>query len=190
MLKKQYQTERLLLELSEPLLAGRVAAFAAHNREHLASTEPLREKIYFTEAFQRRALARDLRNAREVLALRLWLLPRQNPAGGDILGVCGLSALVFAHARSALVSFKLGAGHTGQGYMAEALGELIRIAFEDLELHRLECNILPGNAPALRLAKKLGFEEEGLARKLLKVNGAWEDHLRLSRLNEEKTCPR
>lgn len=66
-----------------------------------------------------------------------------------------------------------------QGYATEALQAAIMCAFDELELHRIEANVLPYNAPSLRVLEKLGFESEGLAIKYLKINGRWEDHIHM-----------
>lgn len=185
MFQKQYQTRRLRLLCSDVSLAGRVTAFYGRNRANFQPTEPLRSEEFFTEAFQRKALARDAKNAQQVRALRLWLVPRQQPQEGDIIGLCGLGGISFGNFCSAFLYYKLDAGHTGQGYMSEAVRRLIDIAFNGLKLHRLEANVMPRNAASLQLAKQLGFQEEGLAKAYLNIAGVWEDHLHLVLLNDK-----
>ena len=43
---------------------------------------------------------------------------------------------------------------------------------------------MPHNARSRRVVAKLGFAEEGMARKYLKINGAWEDHIHYVMLND------
>jgi len=43
---------------------------------------------------------------------------------------------------------------------------------------------LPHNERSGKLLDRLGFEKEGLARKYLKINGRWEDHLLTSLIND------
>ncbi|MDL2219903.1 GNAT family N-acetyltransferase [Ruminococcaceae bacterium OttesenSCG-928-O06] len=184
MLKKRYETERLTLLLSEPALAARVAAFYRRNQAFYAPTEPVREAEFYTEAFQRRALAQDLRSAKRLWGLRMWLVPKEDEAA-DILGMASLGSIFYGAFCSAFLSYKLDEGATGQGYMAEALQKLIEVAFGPLELHRLEANILPDNAPSLRVVEKLGFQNEGLARKYLNIGGVWRDHIHMVLLSED-----
>jgi len=61
--------------------------------------------------------------------------------------------------------------------MTEALQEAIAFLFEEWKLHRIEANINPDNQASLRVVEKLGFYNEGLAKKYLKINGKWEDHI-------------
>ena len=71
-----------------------------------------------------------------------------------------------------------------RGYITEALRCAIEYAFAQLKLHRIEANIIPRNARSRRVVEKLGFEPEGLARKYLKINGVWEDHLHFVIFND------
>jgi ribosomal-protein-alanine N-acetyltransferase len=71
------------------------------------------------------------------------------------------------------------------GYITEALRRAIRFAFEDLQLHRIEANIMPKNVRSIRVVEKLGFVNEGLSRKYLKIAGVWEDHVHYVLLNPD-----
>lgn len=64
------------------------------------------------------------------------------------------------------------------GYISFGLEYVIRFAFENLELHRLEADIQPENDPSKRLIKKMGFTCEGVSRKFIRINGEWIDHER------------
>ena len=72
---------------------------------------------------------------------------------------------------SCFLGYKLDKDHLRQGLMSEAVQECVRIAFEELGLHRIEANIMPHNLPSLGVAEKCGFVREGLSRKYLKING-------------------
>jgi ribosomal-protein-alanine N-acetyltransferase len=61
--------------------------------------------------------------------------------------------------------------------MTEAVAAVIRFAFEELHLHRLEAATMPVNHTSIRVLERNGFRQEGLARRLLKINGVWEDHV-------------
>lgn len=49
----------------------------------------------------------------------------------------------------------------GQGFMTEALQAMLAYCFKDLNVHRVEALIDPGNKDSIRLAKRLGFRLEG-----------------------------
>ena len=63
------------------------------------------------------------------------------------------------------------------------MNAVVEFAFRGLQLHRMEANILPRNAASLALAKKCGFSEEGRSPEYLSINGVWEAHIHMVRLN-------
>jgi ribosomal-protein-alanine N-acetyltransferase len=69
--------------------------------------------------------------------------------------------------------------------MKEGLRLVLRYAFRELKLHRLEANIQPDNIPSLALVKSCGFRKEGLSPRYLKINGEWRDHERWAILADE-----
>lgn len=97
---------------------------------------------------------------------------------GAMVGVFNLSQIFRGHFQNAYLGWYAMAPHAGRGYMAEALGLVLRHAFRTLKLHRVEANIQPGNEASRRLAKRAGFRLEGFSPRYLKVDGAWRDHER------------
>ena len=57
--------------------------------------------------------------------------------------------------------------------------------FNELDLHRIEAACLETNEGSLNVLKKNNFSMEGRARKYLKINGKWQDHLIFSCLDNE-----
>jgi len=55
---------------------------------------------------------------------------------------------------------------------------LLRHAFLNLRLHRLEANIQPGNLASIALVKRCGFVLEGFSPRYLKICNRWRDHER------------
>lgn len=47
-----------------------------------------------------------------------------------------------------------------QGYMMEAIAEVIRYGFEDLNLHSLEGQVTPKNIPSIKILERNGFVRE------------------------------
>jgi ribosomal-protein-alanine N-acetyltransferase len=62
--------------------------------------------------------------------------------------------------------------------MRAALPLVLQVVFTTLELHRVEANIQPHNAPSIALVKGAGFTREGYSPRYLKVAGRWRDHER------------
>ncbi len=96
--------------------------------------------------------------------------------GGAILGCFNITEIVRGAFQSAFLSYAAVAGYDGQGLMSEGLQLLLERAFIDLELHRLEANIQPGNARSIALVRRAGFVCEGTSKRYLNLGGAWRDH--------------
>ena len=65
--------------------------------------------------------------------------------------------------QSAYVGYWIDEAAAGHGYIPEGVVLMLRYAFEELRLHRIEAAIVPRNAPSRRVADKLGLRDEGVA---------------------------
>ena len=102
-----------------------------------------------------------------------------------IVGYISLSQIFRGGFQSAYLGYHIGADFARQGYMTEAIALMLRYAFADLRLHRIEANIQPGNVASLALVKRAGFVKEGFSRRYLKIGGRWRDHERWAILAED-----
>lgn len=102
-----------------------------------------------------------------------------------IVGVANLSEIVRGYFQSAYLGFYGSAPYAGQGLTREGVELLVRHAFKDLKLHRVEANVQPANARSLALVKALGFRKEGYSPRYLKICGRWRDHERWTRLADD-----
>ncbi|HYV00222.1 MAG TPA: GNAT family protein [Pyrinomonadaceae bacterium] len=104
---------------------------------------------------------------------------------GSIIGAISLSQIFRGGFQNAYLGYYVSAQHAGQGHMTEALQLLLRYAFRDLRLHRLEANIQPGNIASIALVKRAGFVLEGYSKRYLKICGRWRDHERWAILADD-----
>jgi len=95
---------------------------------------------------------------------------------GAILGCFGLGQIFFGKFRNAYLGYYAFEPHSGHGYMSEGLELVLRYAFGDLRLHRIQASIQPENERSIALVRGAGFRKEGLARRYLKIGGRWRDH--------------
>ena len=95
-------------------------------------------------------------------------------ADDQVIGTCTLGALQWTHRRGEL-GFALARAFWRQGYVREALPEVMRFAFVDLDLCRLEADVDPRNTASLRVIENLGFKREGYLRERYHVNGEVQD---------------
>ena len=103
----------------------------------------------------------------------------------SIIGAISLSQIFRSGFQNAYLGYYVGAQYAGQGHMTEALQLLLRFAFKDLRLHRLEANIQPGNVASIALVKRAGFVLEGYSKRYLKICGRWQDHERWAILADD-----
>ena len=92
----------------------------------------------------------------------------------QLIGSITLFNLDFTH-RRAEIGYALGREHWGHGYMNEALMALLKYAFEDLNLHRIEADVDPRNTASNKTVERLGFQREGYLRERWQVNGEIQD---------------
>lgn len=77
------------------------------------------------------------------------------------------------------------AAHRGKGYATEAMGLLLKFAFSELNLHRLQLTVFGYNDPAISLYDKLGFKREGVFREAIHRDGQRYDMLLYGMLKAE-----
>jgi ribosomal-protein-alanine N-acetyltransferase len=105
--------------------------------------------------------------------------------GGKFAGEVTLSSIQRGPMQSAYIGYWIDEALAGEGYTPEAVVAVLQFAFDVLELHRIEISIIPRNKASLRVVEKLGLRFEGVAERLLEIDGAWEDHSRWAITAEE-----
>lgn len=72
-----------------------------------------------------------------------------------------------------------------KGDTFDAVYAILNYAFNELNLHRVNAEILDYNTFSLKLAHKVGFVDEGIMRKKVFKNGSYHDVIVLGLLEEE-----
>jgi len=101
--------------------------------------------------------------------------------GGEI----NLNSIQRGPFQNCYVGYWMDEALAGNGYVPEAVVVVLRFAFEDLGLHRVQISIIPRNAASHRVVEKLAIRDEGVAERYLQINGVWEDHVRYAVTAEE-----
>jgi RimJ/RimL family protein N-acetyltransferase len=73
----------------------------------------------------------------------------------------------------------------GKGYGGDALRALLRWAFRELNMHRVELSVDPSNERAIRLYERLGFVREGVRREAHYDAGRFIDDVQMGLLDRE-----
>jgi len=94
--------------------------------------------------------------------------------GRELLGQFNVFELKKEH-RKAQVGYWLSQKYSGKGYASKALSSLVKYAFKDLVLHRLEATTAITNQSSIRLLERIGFRREGLLREAFWTCGKFVD---------------
>jgi ribosomal-protein-alanine N-acetyltransferase len=145
----------------------------ARNKEFLTPYEPQWADDALSKNFYKRRL---IRQNQEMLAGRGLFFLIFCKKTKTAIGGFNLNNIQYGAARSASLGYWLDEAMQGQGYIFEAAQLAVNYAFDTLKLHRLNAACLPHNHRSANLLLKLGFEEEGFAKRYLQINGDWQDH--------------
>ena len=144
------------------------------SREFLMPWEPLWPSNDTTRASFRNRIKQYLRDIGDDQAYPFIIFSSDERS---LMGAVTLSNLRRGVAQMATLGYWIGAPYVCQGNMTDAVRTVLPFAFDHLNLHRVEAACLPRNLASLALLRRTGFQQEGLARNYLKINGEWQDHL-------------
>lgn len=160
--------------------AAELTALLLANREFLAPWEPVRSDEFFTEENQRAIIEGDLGAHEQGTKLPHVILDDD----GRLIGRITLNGIVQAPSfRSCSMGYWVGADANGRGHATAAVREIVRVAFTELGLHRVQAEILLHNAGSQRVLERNGFERYGMAPAYLRIAGRWQDHAMYQLLN-------
>ncbi|MEM7171338.1 MAG: GNAT family protein [Pseudomonadota bacterium] len=88
---------------------------------------------------------------------------------GTTVGHIELSAINRDHRNARLSRVLIGPdSRRGQGLAAQALNQILKIAFDDYDLNRVELYVYDFNADAIHCYERAGFRPEGLLREVVR----------------------
>jgi ribosomal-protein-alanine N-acetyltransferase len=140
------------------------------DRAFLDPWEPVRADAFFTLEVQQRGIAR-LREAEDAVDFGIFLAETD-----EFVGRIQLTGIALGPFQNAHVGYFVSERHNGRGYATEAVRQAVDAAFGPLELHRVQAAVMPRNIASIRVLEKVGFREEGFARRYLRIAGDWEVH--------------
>jgi RimJ/RimL family protein N-acetyltransferase len=167
------RTERLLLRLQT--IDDTDDVFGYQSREDVCRYllfEP-RTRDEVAERLARNAAASTLEKDDDYLQLAL-----ERPATGDaparVIGDLYFSISSLENSK-AEIGWTLHPDFTGKGYASEAARAVLRLAFDELMLHRVVAELDPRNDASIALCTRLGLREEAYFVKDLWFKGDWAD---------------
>jgi ribosomal-protein-alanine N-acetyltransferase len=176
------ETERLLLQTPEIGFGGRVLSYLESNRQFFEPWTSKASPVYYTLRTQKELLKADMDFFTQGSQVHFYILTKTDSR--RIIGDFTFSNIIRGPFQSCVLGYKLAQNENNKGYMTESLRSGINYMFREMQMHRIEANIIPRNKPSIRVIEKLEFKKEGLSEKFLQINGVWEDHLRYAKLSD------
>jgi ribosomal-protein-alanine N-acetyltransferase len=105
-----------------------------------------------------------------------------------MVGTITLSNVARGAWQNATVGYFVDEAHNGKGFATEAIGLVVRLAFSEIGLHRVQAGVMPRNLASTRALEKAGFRREGVSPHYLQIAGAWEDHVMFA-ITQEDVAP-
>ena len=90
-----------------------------------------------------------------------------------------------AEHRAGEVGYISNPDHAGNGYVTEAVRELLRLGFDGLGLHRIVARLDARNTPSAAVARRLGMRQEAHLRENEWFKGEWTDEIVYAILEDE-----
>jgi ribosomal-protein-alanine N-acetyltransferase len=159
--------------------APALTQIACENRDFLAPWEPLRDDRWFTVDGQREGISVALERHQQGTCLPHVILDET----GHVAGRITLNGITRGPFQSCSVGYWVSARANGRGLATAAVRDIVRIAFEDLGLHRVQAETLPHNLASRHILERTGFRQYGMAPQYLKIAGRWQDHMMFQLLN-------
>ncbi len=100
-----------------------------------------------------------------------------------IIGTVGFNSYSKNH--RATIGYDLQTEHWNNGYITEALRTVLKFGFDELEINRVEAEVMPGNVNSEKVLGKLGFKNEGVLREWMLWNGKHYDMTMFSLLKSD-----
>lgn len=172
------------LRLLSPEEADLMVEFRLSNREYLRLWEPYRPAEFFTLDYWRAQLRHSLQEFHDGQSVAFVILgPQAIFEKTKALGVINFTSVIRGTFQACHLGYALAEPEQGKGIMTQALSLGIDYMFNQAGLHRIMANYLPQNKKSAAVLSRLGFTIEGKAKKFMKINGVWEDHILTSLVN-------
>jgi len=145
--------------------------YYTRNSNYHREWSPVPHPNFFTKEYQQEKFTKYKELNNGGLEYRFVIL-----AEDLIVGTVSLTAIERGIFQNGRFGYSMDEGFTGKGIMTAAIKYVVKFAFSELGLHRLEANIMPRNTASKRVLEKCGFQKYGFSPYYLRINNTWEDH--------------
>ncbi|MFJ8659639.1 GNAT family N-acetyltransferase [Streptomyces sp. NPDC093795] len=160
-----------LIRLIEPSDAPALAEMLSRDKQAYARWMPSKPPEFYTPDGQASVIANLLNSHGDGLA---W--PGVVVSDGTVIGQITLTILRGPF-QKAFLGYWVSSLHQGLGHTSRAVGLAVRVAADELGLHRLEAHTQLENHASQAILRKHGFRSWGIAHEHFYADGAWRDEV-------------
>ena len=147
--------KNILIRNFTPDDAQDLLEYYLRNKDHLKDFEPVRDASFFTYEMQKEILLESYRQLMTGVGSDLGIYK-----DNKIIGKAKISNIVYGVLKSGILGYSIDKEYEGKGYMKEAINL-----------------VLTTNERSKGVLLSCGFEEVGINKKYLYINGKWSDHI-------------
>lgn len=161
--------------------ARKLTGLVSRNKYFWSTYEPLNHPDYYTVDTQYKKIQESLylMSSQREYTFGIYTLGTDH-----LIGHISLYSVKRLPYSSGFIGYAMDEAYVGKGIVTEAIDLVVNFAFKEVGIHRIEAYVAPENKASIRVLEKTGFQQEGLLRKLLFINGKWVDHYMYARLEE------
>lgn len=163
--------QNIILRNLMPSNAEETLEYYKKNRKHLAPFEPAKDSNFYTLETQRKILNKSYREFLNGITIELGIFKEEK-----LIGKIKISRILHGSFKNGILGYSIDEDEQSKGYMKESVNLLLKYAFDECELHRIEASALVNNKKSRKVLTKCGFKLTGINEKYLLINGKWEDH--------------
>lgn len=152
------------------------------NKHYWSVFEPRQEPSFYTVSRQRERIRESLYQMRDRREYNFGIFDADT---SNLIGHISLYNIKRLPFLSGFVGYSIDEREIGRGIGTEAVQLVTAFAFSTLALHRIEAYVSPRNHGSVAVLEKSGYQQEGLLRKILYINGVWEDHYMYAVIEED-----
>ncbi|HBA03603.1 MAG TPA: GNAT family N-acetyltransferase [Clostridium sp.] len=152
--------------------ASDLLEYYTRNKDFLSKLEPHRDEEFYTVEVQKQSLIENYKEFIKGEGAHFGIYKAEK-----MIGRIRIYNIVHGVFKSAFIGYSMDEQYQGNGYMKEAVSLVVTYAYEELGLHRIEATTLVDNEKSQRVLKACGFNELGICKEYLHINGKWRDHV-------------
>ncbi len=176
------ENSQFRLEKPDFMYAQALLDYQKRNIDFLTPFVPKRELSFFTLEYQKKVLDQKILFLSEQKEYCFYIFDNIN---NNLIGSLSLSNIIRGAFQSCFLGYSLDKDYLNRGIMSKSICFIVKFAFNELKLHRIEANVMPRNIPSRKVLEKNNFIEEGFSKQYMLINNKWEDHIHYVLINQD-----